>query len=68
MPREPKSKYPWPASAMTPAEMNLLYRARESSPELQPITRLLARAVRETFGHLATAPTGIMPENREVAA
>jgi hypothetical protein len=53
---------------MTPAEMNLLYRARELSPEIQPITQLLARAVRETFGHLATAPTGIMPENREEAA
>ncbi len=68
MPREPKSKYPWPASAMTPAEMNLLYRARALSPELQPITRLLARAVRETFGHLATAQTEELTEERRDAA
>lgn len=55
-----KMKYPWPASALAPDDMHLLYRAREASPGRQTITRLLARAVRETFGHLAAAePTGI---------
>jgi len=53
MPREPQSKYFWPASAITEGDMALLYRAREQSPKRQPITQLLAHAVRETFGHLA---------------
>ena len=42
-------KYPWPASALTPDEMRLLYLARESSPNRQPITRLLAQAVRAAY-------------------
>jgi len=53
MPRESQSKYFWPASAITESDMDLLYRARESSPTRVPITRLLARAVRETYGSLA---------------
>ena len=51
MPREP-SKYFWPASAITEADMDLLYRAREASPTRVPITRLLAQAVHEAYGHL----------------
>ena len=47
------SKYFWPASALTESDMALLYRARESLPLRQPITQLLAHAVRESFGHLA---------------
>ncbi len=52
MSRESRSKYFWPASAITESDMDLLYRARESSPTRVPITRLLARAVRETYGSL----------------
>jgi hypothetical protein len=69
MSHESHLKYPWPASALAPADMNLLYRARELSPKRQTITRLLAHAVRETFGCFAeTAPTEIMPEERRDAA
>jgi hypothetical protein len=69
MSQESHLKYPWPASALAPADMNLLYRARELSPERQTITHLLAHAVRKTFGHLAeTAPTDKLPEERKEAA
>jgi len=57
MPREPTSKYFWPSSGLTEIEMTLLYRARELSPTRQPITKLIAAAVRETYGHMADAPT-----------
>ena len=50
MPREPKSKYFWPASAITESHMALLYRVRQASPNRTPITQLIARAVRETYG------------------
>ena len=50
MPRQPKSKYFWPASAITESHMSLLYRARQVSPNRTPITQLIARAVRETYG------------------
>ena len=42
--------YPWPASALRPQEMKLLYEAREKSARPASITRPLARAVQETFG------------------
>lgn len=53
MPRT-HSKYFWPASALSASDMDLLYRAREASSDRTTITRLLAHAVRETFGHLAS--------------
>jgi hypothetical protein len=63
MPREP-SKYFWPSSGLrSSVEMDLLYRARESSTPRIPITRLIARAVRETYGHLADVK---MPETGEL--
>ena len=52
MPRERMSKYFWPASAITESDMDLLYRAREAAQPRVPITQLLARAVRETYGQL----------------
>ncbi len=69
MPREPQSKYPWPASAITPDDMALIHAARESSQPRIPITRLLAHAVRETFKRYAeTAPTENLSEERKEAA
>ena len=56
MPRA-HSKYFWPASAISESDMALLYRARESSPERTPISRLLAAAVRNTYGHLSDLST-----------
>jgi hypothetical protein len=56
MPRE-QSKYFWPSSGLrSSVEMDLLYRARESSTPRVPITQLIARAVLETYGHLAVTP------------
>lgn len=43
-------KYPWPASALTPDEMAMLYHARERSPGRVPITKLIAKAVRAAYG------------------
>mgnify|MGYP006444469889 CR=1 FL=1 len=59
MPREPTSKYFWPASGLTESEMGLLFLARESSSVRVPITKLIARAVRQAYGHLAEAPVDI---------
>ncbi|HPT26867.1 MAG TPA: hypothetical protein PLZ95_10645, partial [Bryobacteraceae bacterium] len=47
-------RYPWPASAVGPEEMAMLYLARESSQEGRAtITELLAEAARAQYGHLA---------------
>jgi hypothetical protein len=62
MPRESQSKYFWPASALTESDMTLLFRARETLPVRQPITQLIAHAVRETFGHLAHTETPLSDE------
>ena len=51
--RESEQRYPWPASAISESDMGLLYRAREESAKRVPITRLLANAVRETYGEFA---------------
>jgi hypothetical protein len=53
MPRERQSKYFWPASAITESDMALLYRAREASTRRTTTTRLLALAVRESYGQMA---------------
>jgi hypothetical protein len=54
-------RYPWPASAITPEEMALLYQARESGPRM-PITRLIARAIRQTYG---SAQSSAEPKPKE---
>ena len=47
-------RYPWPASAVGPEEMAMLYLACKSSQEgRSTITELLAEAVRAQYGHLA---------------
>ena len=48
-----QSKYAWPASRLSDEDMYMLYLARQQSAERTPISRLLAQAVRETFGHFA---------------
>ena len=48
-----RSKYFWPASAITPADMALVYAARESSRPRVPISELIARAVRAEYGSVA---------------
>lgn len=46
-------RYPWPASALTPADMARLHAVREESSPRIPITELIARAVRMAFGEEA---------------
>ena len=58
------AKYIWPASAINKADMRLLHLARESADTYQPITKLLARAVRETYGHLGYMQDGINQNNK----
>ena len=67
MSREPQSKYFWPASAITESDMGLLYRAREASPERIPISRLIAHAVRETYGHLTSLEAADNRRRKEAA-
>jgi hypothetical protein len=45
-------KYFWPSSGLTESDMPLLYRARESSAKRTPITKLIAAAVQQQYGHL----------------
>ena len=70
MPRNDYPDWPWPASALSSADMHLLYLARELAPKRVPITRLLAEAVRHTYGHLASHTTVDFPNptTREEAA
>ena len=42
--------YPWPASALEPADMRLLHAARKRVQPRIPITELLAQAVRRAYG------------------
>lgn len=61
-------KYPWPASAITPEEMALLYQARETGPRM-PITRLIARAIRHTYGTATSSAVPVqIPEDKKEAA
>jgi hypothetical protein len=61
-----KSKYFWPASAITPADMALVYKAREAAPRRIPISELIARAIRQTYGQnvIATLPTQTQTERK----
>lgn len=43
-------RYPWPASALTSADMATLHAVRETGPSRVPITELIARAVRQVYG------------------
>ena len=67
MPAQQRSKYFWPSSGLLPSDMDLLYRAREFSPRRQPITKLIAIAVRETYGHLAACRQAETEQLREAA-
>ena len=51
-----RSKYFWPASAITPADMALLHAARESTQPRVPISELIARAIRQTYGQATIVP------------
>lgn len=67
MPRNRQSKYFWPASAITPADMALLHAAREASRV--PISRLIAQAVRQTHGRqVQAADAPAIPEPVRQAA
>jgi hypothetical protein len=45
--------YPWPASAISRAEMALLHRAREASKPRIPITELVRLAIVGAYGRQA---------------
>lgn len=58
-----RSKYFWPASALTPADMALVCQARDASSTRRiPITQLIARAVRAQYGSVAAPVTTQHPE------
>jgi hypothetical protein len=72
VPREHRSKYFWPASAITPADMALVYRVREATHPRVPISELIARAIRETYGQVPVlnlpAHSITQDERSEIAA
>jgi hypothetical protein len=45
--------YPWPASALTPADMRALHAVRESCSPRVRITDLIAHAVRQVYSQQA---------------
>lgn len=49
----PNSKYAWPASGLSPAEMSLLFQARQAAPRRITIQDLIAEAVRTVYGKQA---------------
>ena len=49
---QPTYRYPWPSSAISPADMVLLHSVREASNPRVPISVLVARAVRATYGQV----------------
>jgi len=52
----PEFFYAWPSSQLTPSDMRLLHDTREAHPDHPPITRLIAEAVRATYGQSAIHP------------
>ena len=46
----PDYVYRWPASHLGPAEMALLFQARECTQPRRPIVALVAEAVRQVYG------------------
>ncbi len=65
-----QSKYFWPASAITPADMAILHAARESSKQRVPISALIARAIRQQYGQTlpeTARQTETQPERKAAA-
>ena len=60
-----RSKYFWPASAITPDDMALLYAARESSQPRVSISELIARAIRQTYGQARVLNLPATPESQD---
>jgi hypothetical protein len=56
-----RSKYFWPASAITPADMALVYAVRESSQPRVPISELIARAIRQQYGQVSVLNLPAVP-------
>ena len=48
--------YPWPASALTAADMRVLYHTKHRQSAQPAITRLIAEAIRKTYGAAPTRP------------
>ena len=72
-----RSQYFWPASAITPQDMALLYRAREQSQARVPISELIAMSIRRTYGQVpvlnlpqvpAAVPVSVTPQDERKVA
>lgn len=68
-------RYAWPASAISADDMAVLFHVRESGECRVPISQLIARAVRETYGSqtsikpkLVVLPSPTQPEPLKEAA
>ena len=59
----PGYRYPWPASAISPIEMAILHRVRESSRPRVPITRLIAQAIRHQYSQSGQVTETAQPES-----
>ena len=58
---KPAYRYPWPASALSKADLKLLHAVRESSQPRVSITDLVAHAVRTTYGNQAAPNLRVLP-------
>jgi len=61
-------RYPWPASAITSEDMAMLHGVRETSEPRVPISVLVARAVRATYGQAIQAQALTQPHTERKAA
>jgi hypothetical protein len=54
-------RYAWPASAINADDMAVLFQVREGGACRVPISRLIARAVRETYGRQPAPKLVVLP-------
>lgn len=54
-------RYAWPSSALTAEDMAVLFQVRESGACRVPISQLIARAVRETYGSQSAPKLTVLP-------
>jgi len=65
---QPTYRYPWPASAITSEDMALLHSVRESTSPRVPISVLVARAVRASYGQALRPEAPPETQNERKAA
>lgn len=69
MPHRRQSKYVWPASSITRADMALVYAVRESTRPRTSISQLIAQAVRQQYGQVSVQDLSVpFPQDKRKVA